>query len=335
MEKRTFHDVDVDGILRIKGKKEYGVSVAVTKGDITETYCSGSARFGKEHPINTDMIFQAGSVSKPVFAMTLLKFVDKKVIDLDADLSDVISDLIKGPVTFEALLSHSAGLNVHGFPGYRADSDLLSLEDVLSGRGNTPRIRRIKKYKKEFCYSGGGITLAELAFTRITGKTLPEAFDEEIAKPLNLVNSGYFQPLDENRISNAAFGGKLGIKENKDKGYHYYPEHAAAGFWTTPTELNRIGIELGISYRKGGLISKESAKRMMKPVIANCGLCIFRGDDSAPELAYHGGWNEGFLTDFRFSLKDRLCVTAMTNRANMKTASEIGQVGERLYKAFK
>ena len=212
---------------------------------------------------------------------------------------------------------------------------LLSLEDVLLGYGNTPKIRRIKPYGKQFWYSGGGITLAELAFTRITGKTLPEAFEEEIAKPLNLVNSGYFQPLDEKRIVDAAFGGKLGIKEDKFKGYHYYPEHAAAGFWSTPGELNRIGIELGRSYRKGGLISKESARQMMKPVMANCGLCIFRGDEAAPYLAYHGGWNEGFLTDFRFFLEEELCVTVMINRSNMKTAKEMSDVGERLYKAFK
>ena len=95
MEKKTFYDVDVDGILRIKSKKGYGVSVAITKGDTTGTYCSGSARYGQEYQVNTKTIFQAGSVSKPVFAMTLLKYVDKKVIDLDADLSYVISDLIK------------------------------------------------------------------------------------------------------------------------------------------------------------------------------------------------------------------------------------------------
>ncbi len=335
MENRNYHGVDVDGILRIRGKKGYGVSVAVTKEDMTDTYCTGSGRYGQEYPVNTDMIFQAGSVSKPVFAMTLLRYVDKKEIDLDEDLSDMISDFIKGPVTFTALLSHSAGLNVHGFDGYPARSKLLSLEDVLSGRGNSPKIRRIKPYGKQFCYSGGGITLAELAFTRITGKTLPEAFDEEIAKPLNLVHSGYFQPLDDNRLLNAALGGRLGIKEDDKKGYHFYPEHAAAGFWSTPTELNRMGIELGISYRKGGLISKESARRMMKPVMANCGLCIFRGDETTPELAYHGGWNEGFLTDFRFSLKEKLCVTAMINRANMKTANEMADVGDKLYRVFR
>ncbi len=129
-----FHGVDVDGIFKIKGQKQYGVSVAVTEGDNLETYCSGSGRCGQDFPVNPDMLFQAGSVSKPVFAFTLLRFVDKGVIDLDADLSGVLSDHIRIPMTFSALLSHTAGFNLHGFPGYPAAARSLSSHDVLCGR---------------------------------------------------------------------------------------------------------------------------------------------------------------------------------------------------------
>ena len=77
-------------------------------------------------------------------------------------------------MTFAALLSHTAGFNLHGFPGYRADHEPLSLEDVLNGKGITPKLRRIRPCGKQHMYSGGGYTLAELAFTRITGTTLRE-----------------------------------------------------------------------------------------------------------------------------------------------------------------
>ena len=329
-----FHGVDINGILKVKGTEQYGVSVAVTKGENTEVYCSGSGRYGQNFPVNPDMLFQAGSVSKPVFALTLFRFVDKGIIDLDADLSEFLSDYIKMPMTFPALLSHTAGFNLHGFPGYPAGAPELSLEDVLSGRGNTPKLRRIRPYGKQFRYSGGGITLAELAFTRMIGLSLQEAFNKEVTEPLGLKRSGYFQPLDDDKIPNAAFGGKLGIKEDPGHGYHYYPERAAAGFWTTPSELNIIGIALGRSYREGGIISKESAKRMMMSVKDNCGLCIFRGDGKRPELACHGGWNEGFLTDWRFSLDEDLCTTVMINRADDRTAKASSDVGSALYDTF-
>ena len=188
---KTFYGVDVDQAMRIRGKKGYGVSIAVcdSDGDFN-TYCSGSGRYGEDFPVNPDMLFQAGSVSKPMFALTLLRYVDKGLIDLDADLSGVVPEFVKkGPVSFAALLSHTAGYNLHGFPGYRADHEPLSLEDVLNGKGNTPKLRRILPYGKQFSYSGGGITLAELAFTRITGTTLREAFQKEVAEPLGSITT--------------------------------------------------------------------------------------------------------------------------------------------------
>ena len=310
---KDFYGVDVDGRLRIKGKKGYGVSIAVFDGEDLDTYCAGSGRFGQDFPVNPDMLFQAGSVSKPMFALTLLRYADKGILDLDADISSVVPEYVKkGPVSFAALLSHTAGFNLHGFPGYRADHEPLSLEDVLNGKGATPKLRRIRPYGKQHMYSGGGITLAELAFTRITGTTLREAFQKEVAEPLGLMRTGYFQPLDEELLSNAAFGGRLGMKEDAAHGYHYYPEHAAAGLWTTPKELVKLGFALSRSWREGGFLKKETARRMMTPVMDSYGLGIqcFRGD-----IGYHDGWNEGFLTTWLFSLREDLCTAVMFNRS--------------------
>ena len=333
---KSFYGVDVDKAMRLRGKKGYGVSIAVMDGDGDfNTYCAGSGRYGEDFPVNPDMLFQAGSVSKPMFALTLLRYVDKGLIDLDADISGVVPEFVKkGPVTFAALLSHTAGYNVHGFPGYPAAHEPLSLEDVLSGKGNTPRIRRIRPYGKQHMYSGGGITLAELAFTRITGMTLRDAFQKEVAEPLGLQRTGYFQPLDEDKLSNAAFGGRLARKEDLAHGYHYYPEHAAAGLWTTPTELVKLGVALSRSYRRGGFLKKKTARRMMEPVQNNYGLCIERGE-RLKELAFHGGWNEGFLTEWNFSLKEDLCVASMINRANVPVCETHGGVAIKLYENAK
>ncbi len=326
---REFYGVNVDKRLRIKGKTGYGVSIAVFDGEDLDTYCAGSGRFGEDFPVNPDMLFQAGSVSKPMFALTLLRYADKGLIDLDADISGVVPEYVKkGPMTFAALLSHTAGFNVHGFPGYRADHEPLSLEDVLNGKGNTPKLRRIRPYGKQHMYSGGGITLAELAFTRITGTTLPEAFQKEVAEPLGLKHTGFFQPLDEELVSNAAFGGRLAYKEDAAHGYHYYPEHAAAGLWTTPTELVRIGLALSKSYRKGGLLKKETARRMLTPVLDSYGLCVYnlRGD-----IGCHGGWNEGFLTEWWFSLREDLCVASMINRTTEDLAEKNSNLAMDLF----
>ena len=336
---KNFYGVDVDQAMRIRGKRGYGVSIAVQDGDGDFlTYCSGSGRYGEDYPVNPDMLFQAGSVSKPIFALTLLRYVDKGKIDLDADISGVVPEFVKkGPVTFAALLSHTAGYNVHGFPGYPANHEPLSLEDVLDGKGNTPRLRRIRPYGKQHMYSGGGITLAQLAFERITGTTLREAFKKEVAEPLELKRTGFFQPLDEELVANAAFGFRLAQKEDPAHGYHYYPEHAAAGLWTTPTELVKIGIALSRSYRRGGFLKKKMARRMMTPIMDDYGLClnVWESEARKDSVAGHGGENWGFLTSWVFSRKKDICVAVMYNNVTEAADKAMDDIACEIYRNAK
>ncbi|MBP5270313.1 MAG: GNAT family N-acetyltransferase, partial [Clostridia bacterium] len=335
---KEYFGINVDERMRIKGRKGYGVSIAGCDGDgDVSTYCSGSGRYGEDFPVNPDMLFQAGSVSKPAFAMTLLRFADKGLIDIDADISGVVPEYAKAPLTFAALLSHTAGYNLHGFPGYRADHEPLSLEDVLDGRGNTPKLRRIKPYGKQHEYSGGGITLAELAFTWITGMTLRDAFRQEVAEPLGLTRTGFFQPLDEEFVASAAFGGRLGLREDPEHGYHYYPEHAAAGLWTTPTELVKIGLALSKSYRRGGFLKKKTARRMMTPIMDDYGLCLYSWDSKARKdsVAGHGGENWGFLTSWTFSLKKDICVAVMYNNVTEAADEAMEDLACDIYKNAK
>ena len=335
---KNVYGVDVDKAMRINGRKGYGVSIAVqdADGDLL-TYCAGSGRYGEDFPVNPDMIFQAGSVSKPMFALTLLRYVDKGLIDLDADISGVVPEYAKSPLTFSALLSHTAGYNLHGFPGYPAKHEPLSPEDVLNGKGNTPKLRRIRPYGKQHMYSGGGITLAQLAFERITGTTLREAFRKEVAEPLGLKRTGFFQPLDEELVSNAAFGWRLAQKEDPAHGYHYYPEQAAAGLWTTPTELVKIGLELSKSYRKGGLLKKKTARRMMTPVMDDYGLCLNVWESKARKdsIAGHGGENWGFLTHWVFSRKKDICVAVMYNNVTEAADIAMDEIACEIYKNAK
>jgi len=336
---KNFYGVDVDQAMRIRRKRGYGVSIAVQDGDGDFlTYCSGSGRYGEDYPVNPDMLFQAGSVSKPIFALTLLRYVDKGKIDLDADISGVVPEFVKkGPVTFAALLSHTAGYNVHGFPGYPANHEPLSLEDVLDGKGNTPRLRRIRPYGKQHMYSGGGITLAQLAFERITGTTLREAFKKEVAEPLELKRTGFFQPLDEELVANAAFGFRLAQKEDPAHGYHYYPEHAAAGLWTTPTELVKIGIALSRSYRRGGFLKKKTARRMMTPIMDEYGLClnVWESEARKDSVAGHGGENWGFLTSWVFSRKKDICVAVMYNNVTEAADKAMDDIACEIYRNAK
>ena len=85
--------------------------------------------------------------------------------------------------------------------------------------------------------------------------------------------------------------------------------------WTTPTELTKLGIALSRSYRYGGILRKETARRMVTPVKNGCGLCIKR-DARIPDQVGHTGDNEGFIAYWTLSLTGDLCAAVMFNGSN-------------------
>ena len=104
-------------------------------------------------------------------------------------------------------------------------------------------------------------------------------------------------------------------KRKDDFGFDFKLKYFADWDGKMLSELVKLGVALSRSYRRGGFLKKKTARRMMTPVLDNYGLCIYRGVN-CPELAFHGGWNEGFLTEWNFSLKEDLCVASMINRAS-------------------
>src|SRR5207244_1450502 len=81
-----------------------------------------------------------GSISKPVFALAVMKLAESGTIDLDADVNDYLtswrlpaSDGWQPRVSLRQLLSHTAGTTVHGFPGYPASGPWPTAIQVLRG----------------------------------------------------------------------------------------------------------------------------------------------------------------------------------------------------------
>ena len=118
---------------RMKFYKVEGVSVAVIRDNKIEWAKGyGLADTESRQPVTTSTLFQAASVSKPVAAMGALVLVEDGKLSLDGDVNKFLKSwkvpaneyTAKAPVTLEGLLSHTAGLTVHGFPGYGAGARL-------------------------------------------------------------------------------------------------------------------------------------------------------------------------------------------------------------------
>lgn len=167
---------------RMKFYKVPGVSVAVIQ-DFKIQWAKGYGLKDTEtnEQVTVDTLFQAGSISKPVAAMAALKKVEQGKISLDADINDKLTTwkipeneyTAKKKVTLANLLSHTGGLTVHGFPGYAPDEKIPTLPQILDGTppANTPAVRVDFEPGTRFRYSGGGVTIAQLAI-RISRRNL-------------------------------------------------------------------------------------------------------------------------------------------------------------------
>ena len=105
---------------------------------------------GAGDPVTPVTRFQACSISKPVAVLGMLRLVEQGVLDLDADVNDMLTSWRVPPnaswqprVTLRQIASHSAGLTVGGFPGYAREAPLPTLTEILTGSApaNTAGIR--------------------------------------------------------------------------------------------------------------------------------------------------------------------------------------------------
>jgi CubicO group peptidase (beta-lactamase class C family) len=285
---------------RMKFYNVPGVSVAVVvNGRIEWARGYGvTARDGR--PVDAQTLFQAASLSKPVTAMTALRLVDQGKLALDEDVNlklrswkvpeDEFTKTEK--VTLRRLLNHSAGLTVHGFGGYGAGEPVPTLVELLDGKkpANSAPIRVDLVPGTRMRYSGGGYEVVQQLVMDVTGKPFAQDAQELVLQPLGMTRSGYMQPLPESLWANAAAGHRgNGVVLNGR--WHTYPELAAAGWWTTPSDLARFMIEL---QRGGHVLRPETQKTMLTKLLGNYGLGISLGETAGRKGFGHGGANEGF-----------------------------------------
>ena len=94
------------------------------------------------------------------------------------------------------LLSHTGGITVHGFPGYRPDEPIPTLLQVLDGAppANTAPIRVDTLPGVEFRYAGGGTTIVQQLLVDVLGRPFPDLMQELILGPLRMAHSTFAQP---------------------------------------------------------------------------------------------------------------------------------------------
>jgi len=303
-----------------------GVSIAVIdNGEIKWAKGYGIANTIEGQEVLTKTLFQAGSISKPLAALSVLKLKEDGKIELDEDVNNYLidwkiqeNDFTKDEkVTLRRLLTHSAGMTVHGFPGYQQTDSFPSIEAVLNGKGNTAAIYVDTIPGSLWRYSGGGYTVMEKLVEDISGLPFEEYMAKNILLPMGMENSTYEQPLPSNlhASASAAYDNKGELIEGL---WHNYPEQAAAGLWTTPIDLAKYCIEIQkvLAGKADGILTQETVRMMLTKHKNDWGLGPSLTWDADSLRFQHGGKNAGFTNDMMAFAHRGNAIIIMTNADN-------------------
>jgi CubicO group peptidase (beta-lactamase class C family) len=191
---------------RMRVHKVPGVSIAVIDSfRIVWARGYGVREAGGTDSVTTETLFQAASISKPVAALAALRLVQEGVLDLDEDVNRKLKSwkipdsrfTTTQPVTLRRMLSHSAGLTVHGFRGYASTEPVPTVLQIVNGEppANSRAIRVDTFPGARWRYSGGGYTVMQQLLVDVSGKPFPELMRTQVLDPLGMKHSTYEQPL--------------------------------------------------------------------------------------------------------------------------------------------
>jgi CubicO group peptidase (beta-lactamase class C family) len=306
-----------------------GVSIAIVKDSkVDRLLVYGVSNQNTKEPVTASTRFQAGSISKPIAAVTALKFVQDGRIGLDENINDVLiswklpsnSFTAIQNVSLRMLLNHTAGTTVHGFDGYQSTDQLPSLIQVLNGAppANSAPIVVDKVPGQGYRYSGGGYVVMQQALIDLLGKPFATIAKETVLDPLAMTDSTYEQPLPAAQLLSAssAHDSNGNVLQG---GSHIYPELAAAGLWTTPKDLALFLIELQLSIQGSSnqLISAALAAEMLSPPPGSTyGLGLNPFNAGGEEYFGHNGVNAGFQLAMLAHRSKGMAAVVMTNGDN-------------------
>lgn len=298
----------IDDVIQTEMKKRNipGLSLAVVQdGKIVKATGYGTTELGGTTPVAATTLFQAGSISKPVSALAALRMVERGQLALDEDVNVRLvgwkvpdTELTRdNKVTLRRILSHTAGLTVHGFPGYAVGEPVPTLVQILDGEkpANTAPIRVDVVPGTIQRYSGGGYIVLQKLMGDVTKRPFPELMRKLVLEPAGMTHSTYAQPLPLDRAA-ATASGFYADRSPVPGRWHVYPEMSAAGLWTTPSDLAMFAIEVqrALAGKSRKVVSPAMARRFVTEEKEHAGLGIFLEGTGRTLRFSHNGRDEGF-----------------------------------------
>jgi CubicO group peptidase (beta-lactamase class C family) len=304
------------------------VSIAlINNGKVEWARAYGVADAASKHPATVQTVFQAGSIGKAVSAIGTLRLVEKGKLSLDEDANrELVSWKIPQneftkdkAVTLRMLLNHSAGTAVHGFDGYAQGQKLPTLLQVLDGAApaNSQPVRVDRVPGTAWSYSGGGYSIVQLMVSEASGQTFDQYMKTAVLDPLGMAQSTFVAPLPSN-MRNFAATAYDGSGKAVEGQWHNYPESAAAGLWSTPSDLARIvlAVQQAEAGESNKILSRQTASLMLTRGLGEYGLGFFVENLGNCTSFSHEGGTDGFRSQLYGYTRSGQGIVVMTNSNN-------------------
>jgi CubicO group peptidase (beta-lactamase class C family) len=313
------------------------VSVAVINdGRVEWAKAYGIADLGTGRAADAHTLFHAASLSKPVNAITVLKFVQDGKLDLDRPVNDQLKSwklpesefTRKTIISLRRLLSHTAGMSVATLGRGFSTTRPTTLVDFLNGRPPATQPVKVEEQPgKRFHYSGGAVAISQLMLEEAAAEPYPRIVKETVFDPLAMTESTFEEKLLPDWLARTAPGyDKTGKRVNGPE--RVYPAMSAAGLWSTPTDYCQIILEIQrAAAAKGGakILSPGAVEVMLTPYIQNAknasnrtstvGLGLFLAGDSKHHSGtfFHAGSHAGYACYAVGRLEAGQGIVVMTN----------------------
>ena len=323
---------------RMAEYKAPAVSLAIVEGGrVVWAEGFGVTEAGGTIPVTASTLFQAGSNSKAVAVSAMLRLVQAGTLSLDVNVNHYLTSwklpenefTAQASVTLRTLAPHTGGTTVSGFPGYTVGEPRPTVPDLLDGKApaNTAAVRVDTVPGKAFRYSGGGTTIMQQLMVDVTHTPVPALLKAQVFDRLGMTRSTFEQPLPAALAADAARAHEKAIVV--PGGWHVYPELAAAGLWTTPTDLATWMLAMGdaMAGRSTVFLNKETATQVTGSAVPGrspaerIGLGLFLTGTGDSFNITHGGQNQGFVSQFKLYPRTGKGAVIMVN---------IGEAGARL-----
>lgn len=285
-----------------------GVSIALIAGnEIVWAKGYGLANGNTKTAVDETTLFEACSMSKPLFAYGVLKLVEQGKLDLDRPLVAYLDEPylpdqpLHEKITARMVLTHTGG-----FPNWRKGKPLTV--------GFEPGT--------DYRYSGEGFVFLQKVVEKIVGQPMEPWIQQTLLQPLKMTSSSY---VWQTKYDQSAAAGHDQQGKVKEKRPHYARGNSAYTLYTTPSDYARYLIEMMTADgSRSHSLSTESIAAMLKPGIAvpdqehqARGLGWVVSTDPANPVASHSGSNgTGFRCYSQFDRAKGTGLVIMTNGVN-------------------